>query len=126
MSDDYRTPLAKVRGSGTAHSGTTHFRHQRLTAIANIPLMAFLLWLVLVLAGKPHNEVSECLATTWVSTLLILSLASMFYHMKLGMQVVIEDYVHGRLGRVLLLSNLFFCILLFTIGVMSIITNMGF
>lgn len=124
MNNQFQTPLAKVRGHGAAHTGTEHFRHQRLTAIANVPLMGFVVWIVLVLAGKNYWEVAECLATPWVATTLILAMASMFYHMKLGMQVVIEDYMHNKIGRILLIANTFFCIVMFVIGTMAVIQNM--
>ena len=112
MQHDMRTPLSRVRGLGSAKDGTQHFWHQRLTAIANIPLVLFFLWVIVSLNGKDHNAVVECLAKPWVAIVMLLVIGSTFYHMKLGMQVVIEDYVHGAKGKALLVANTFFCIAL--------------
>lgn len=121
MKPDLQTPLAKARGLGAGRGGTDHFRFQRLTAVANIPLMGFLLWLCIALAGAPHSEVIACLGQGWVSVLLILALGSLFFHMKLGMQTIIEDYVHGFFGRVLLAGNAFFCLGSFAAAVFAVL-----
>lgn len=105
-----RTPLSRVRGLGSARDGTGHFWRQRLTAVANIPLVAFLVVLVVTLTGAPHVEVAMTFAQPWVAILAILAIVSVTWHMRLGMQVVIEDYVHGELARIgLIMANTFFC-----------------
>lgn len=106
---DMRTPLKTVRGFGSARTGTGHFWHQRLTAIANIPLIVFFLGIVIALAGKPYGAVIATLSIPIVAILLILAILSVSYHMYLGVQVVIEDYVHDEGRRTaLVVANLFF------------------
>jgi len=114
---DFRTPLARVRGLGSAKDGTEHFWRQRLTAIANIPLLLFFVGLVVALNGASYEEVRSTLANPFVALVLLLVLGSAFYHMKLGMQVIIEDYVHSEpLRTILVMLNTFFPIIL---GVVS-------
>ena len=105
---DFRTPLRRVRGLGSAREGTGHFWHQRLTALANIPLILFFLGLIVALNGADHATVRETLGNPFVALVMLLALTSVLYHMKLGMQVIIEDYVHGDPLRIaLLVLNIF-------------------
>lgn len=107
---DMRTPLGKVRGLGSAKEGTDHFWKQRLTAIANVPLIVFLVWMVISLVGAGHAEVVATLSNPIVSLLLLGVILSVCWHMKLGMQVVIEDYIHSEGSKVaLVVLNTFFC-----------------
>jgi succinate dehydrogenase / fumarate reductase, membrane anchor subunit len=105
----YRTPLARVRGLGSAHTGAEHFWRQRLTAVANIFLLSFLIWLLATLAGADYATVKATLAKPQIAIPLLLLVASGFVHMRLGMQVIIEDYVHSEGCKVvaLLLSSFF-------------------
>lgn len=106
-----RTPLSRVRGLGSAKEGTDHFWRQRLTAVANVPLVLIGLWLVISMVGLPHGEVIERLSSPLVAIFLFLFACSVLYHMRLGMQVVIEDYIHTELRKVVLLMlNTFFVI----------------
>jgi succinate dehydrogenase / fumarate reductase membrane anchor subunit len=110
-----RTPLSKVRGLGSAKSGTGHFWHQRVTAIANVPLSIAFLWIVISLQGKSRDAVLHTLSQPLVSVLMLLFLGSGLFHMHIGMQVIIEDYLHGGAKIVALLANTFFSLV---IGVM--------
>jgi len=112
--NDMRTPLSRVRGLGSAREGTEHFWRQRLTAIANIPLLGFFIFVVVKLNGAGHAELVAYLSQPWVAIIMLIVLGSGIYHMKLGMQVIIEDYVHGGSGKLLLIANTFFAIALAT------------
>jgi succinate dehydrogenase / fumarate reductase membrane anchor subunit len=118
---DFRTPLSKVKGLGSAKDGTTHFWRQRLTALLLIPLV---LWVGFSLAALPvdHTTLVGWIQQPWVSVVLVLLVIVTFYHAQLGLQVVIEDYVsaHSRRTMALLLTNLS-CLLLGTIGVISVL-----
>ena len=106
-----RTPLGRVRGYGSARSGTEHFIQQRLTAIANIPLTIAAVVIVISLIGRNHAAVAQILGSMPVAIVMLLFIISTFYHMKIGMQVVIEDYVHqDRAKYALLILNTFFAI----------------
>ena len=109
---EMRTPLGKVRGHGSAKSGTDHFWAQRLTALANVPLVIFLIASVVALVGADYATVQAYLAMPIVSILFLLLIGSGIYHMRLGMQVVIEDYVHGEATKLLaVIGNNFFSVL---------------
>ena len=110
MQNDMRTPLSRVRGLGSAKDGTQHFWHQRLTAMALIPLVLYFLFIIVQVNGQGYDFVVACLSKPSVSILMLLFVGAGLYHMKLGMQVVIEDYVHGGWGKTLLVLNTFFCL----------------
>lgn len=106
---DMRTPLARVRGLGSAREGTGHFWQQRLTGVANIFLVLFFVGLVLALSGADYLTTRQALSNPFVALILLAGLLSVFYHMRLGMQVIIEDYVHNEgLKLVLFMLNIFF------------------
>lgn len=93
---DLRTPLARVRGLGSAKEGSGHWWYQRLTAIALIPLCIWFVWLVVQVSGMNHGQVVELIRQPVNGVLLIAFLVAIFYHGQLGLQVVIEDYIHQR------------------------------
>lgn len=108
----YRTPLARVLGLGSAKEGTDHFWKQRVTAISNLFLVSFALFLVVRLAGADYLTVKSALARPHNAIALLLLILSGVVHMRLGMQNIIEDYVHADGYKVLaLLLNTFFAAL---------------
>jgi succinate dehydrogenase / fumarate reductase, membrane anchor subunit len=108
---DMRTPLGRVRGYGSAKSGTGHFIEQRLTALANIPLTIAAVLIVISLIGHNHAAVVQILGSSPVAIIMLLFILSAAYHMKIGMQVIIEDYVHDEAAKyALLIGNAFFAI----------------
>jgi succinate dehydrogenase / fumarate reductase, membrane anchor subunit len=108
-----RTPLAKVRGLGSAKEGTDHFWKQRITAIANIFLVSYLIVLLVQLAGADYATVKRALARPQNAIALLGLVLSVVMHMRLGMQTIIEDYVHSEGRKVAaLMLNTFFSILI--------------
>ncbi|MFA5963779.1 MAG: succinate dehydrogenase, hydrophobic membrane anchor protein [Sphingomonas sp.] len=106
---DMQTPRRRARGLGAARSGSTHFWIQRVTAIANVPLTVFLLALLVALTGLNHDAARHYVANPLVSIILILLIGSGAFHMRLGMQTIIEDYIHGAATRmIMLVGNILF------------------
>ena len=106
-----RTPIGRVRGRGAARSGTSHFWHQRVTALANVFLVTAFVVILVSLLGRSHAAVIQILASPFVAIVMLLMIGSVTYHMKLGMQVVIEDYVHDEKWKLLaIIGNTFFAI----------------
>ena len=106
-----RTPLARVRGHGTAKSGTGHFWHQRLTAVANIPLTIAAVTILISLLGRNQTAVAQILGSPAIAIIMLLFVGSITIHMRVGMAVIIEDYVHDESAKLtLLMANTFFTI----------------
>ena len=113
-----RTPLKTVRYLGSAREGADHFITQRFTAVANVALAIFLVWLVASLVGADYAAVRAKLHNPLIAVGLLLLIGSGTVHMRLGMATIIEDYVHGEGAKLLALAlNTFFAIL---IGVASV------
>ena len=113
-----RTPLGRVRHLGAAHNGTGHFWHQRLTSVANIPLTIAAVVIIMALLGRNHAAVVQILGSTFVAIVMLLFVLSSVYHMWLGMQVIIEDYVHDEFAKlVTLMANTFFS---FAVGLAAV------
>lgn len=102
------TELGRVRGYGSAHEGAHHWWHQKLTAGGNILLMMWLLASLAMLPGHGYGDVRLWLASPWAAVPMLLLVANTFYHFRLGLQVVIEDYAHKESRFVLMvLLNVF-------------------
>jgi succinate dehydrogenase / fumarate reductase, membrane anchor subunit len=93
----YRTPLKNVRGLGAAKTGTEHFVHQRLTATALVALGIWFVGFVLSLIGSDYVAATEAVSRPWNAVLLVGFLVAMFWHAQLGLQVILEDYIHNSL-----------------------------
>ncbi len=114
----YRTAARRVRGLGAARTGTSHFIMQRVTSIGLLVLTMTFIVIVVGMLGRNHAAVVQILASPLVAILLLLFIAASIYHMWIGMQEIIIDYVHDDGPKfAALLGNSFFCVL---IGVVSI------
>jgi succinate dehydrogenase / fumarate reductase membrane anchor subunit len=119
---DLRTPLKRARGLGSAKDGTGHFLWQRITAIAVALLGIYLLGLLLGLGGAGFDRARAIVASPFNATVLIAFLIAAFWHAKLGVQVVIEDYVHTPLlAGIAQLANIFVCALAAIAGVLAVL-----
>jgi succinate dehydrogenase / fumarate reductase membrane anchor subunit len=91
-----RSPLSRVRGLGSAKTGTDHFWVQRVTAVALVPLTLWFIYALLSLASADFATVSQWLGSPVNAVLMLALIVATFHHMQLGLQVVIEDYIHGE------------------------------
>ena len=115
-----RTPLSEVKGLGSAKEGTSHFWAQRLTAIALVPLVIWLCFSVAALPGMDYVSVREWLSSPMTTIMIILFVAVAAYHSRLGLQVIIEDYVPGHAGRtVAIIAVTFAAAILAVVGIFS-------
>jgi len=118
----YRTPLSNVRGLGTANEGSEHFWRQRVTGFANLILTVFLFYAIFSLAGADQPAVKSFFANPFNLVLGVALVLSVSIHMKLGMQVVIEDYVHAEGAKILfLILNTFFTSFIALAGLLSLL-----
>jgi succinate dehydrogenase / fumarate reductase membrane anchor subunit len=104
-----RTPLGRVRSLGPSHSGTSDFWRQRITAVAAVLLMVPVILVVMMLLGRNHAGAAQILGSPLVAIVMLLFIVASAWHMKIGMQVVIEDYVHNeRMKLAAIMANGFF------------------
>jgi succinate dehydrogenase / fumarate reductase membrane anchor subunit len=104
-----RTPLRRVRGLGAAHTGTGHFWLQRVTSVAGIPLSFALVIIIIALLGRSHAAVVQILGSPIIAIIMLLFIINSAYHMWIGMQEIILDYVHAeKFKLVSLMANTFF------------------
>ena len=119
---DMRTPLKRALGLGSAKSGTDHFMWQRITAIMLVLLGAYLIGLLLSLGSANYELARAIVGDTVNATILVAFLVTMFWHAKLGLQVVIEEYVHAPvLAGAAHLANIFICALAAIASVLAVI-----
>lgn len=117
-----RTPLSIAKGRGSAGSGTDHFWHQRLSAIALVPLVFWFCFSIAALPTMDHATISAWLSAPFNAILMIAALIAIFFHASLGLQVVLEDYVsqHGIRTLAIIVVKLL-CFLLAITGIFSVI-----
>jgi succinate dehydrogenase / fumarate reductase membrane anchor subunit len=107
--NEMRTPMRRVRGLGAAHAGTKDFWHQRVTAVAGIPLTIAAVVIVIALLGRSHAAVVQILGSPIVAIIMLLFIINTAYHMWIGMQEIILDYVHEDKAKFAsLMANTFF------------------
>jgi succinate dehydrogenase / fumarate reductase, membrane anchor subunit len=117
------TPLGRVRGLGAAKSGTGHFWRQRLTAVANVPLTIAFVFIVVALLGRNHAYVVQILGSPLIAIIMLLFILSVTTHMRIGMQVIIEDYVHDEKHKLgLIMANTFFTVAVALASAFAILT----
>jgi succinate dehydrogenase / fumarate reductase, membrane anchor subunit len=117
-----RTPLKSARNLGSAKEGTDHFWKQRVTGVANVFLGLFLVWLIASLIGADHAAVKSRLAQPLIALAMLALIISGTMHMRLGMQTIIEDYVHGEGAKIVcLMLNTFFAAFIALASVFAIL-----
>ena len=117
-SSSMRTPLGKVRSLGSARSGTSDFFRQRITAVGMILLIVPAIVIIMTMLGRNQAAASQILGNPLVAIIMILFIIASVWHMKIGMQVVLEDYIHDeKLKLALVIGNHFFC---WSVGLVSI------
>ena len=107
----FRTPLARARGRG-AHSGTSTFWRQRITSVLAIPLTIAFVIVVLALIGEDYPSTVQILGSPVVAITMLLIVLVFIYHMWIGMQEILTDYVHDELMLLALMGNTLFCLVL--------------
>jgi succinate dehydrogenase / fumarate reductase membrane anchor subunit len=119
-----RSQLGRVRGLGAAGTGTTHWWAQRVTAILLLPLSLYFVASVLILAGASRAGMASYMGEPWNAVLFLMLIGALFYHLALGLQVVVEDYVHqesSKLVTLLVLKGLIiFCALASAVSVLKL------
>jgi succinate dehydrogenase / fumarate reductase membrane anchor subunit len=119
---EMRTPLSRVRGLGSAKTGTRDFWIQRLTAVANVPLALFLVASLVALTGADYGTVRSYLGNPLVAIPMLLLVLSGTWHMRIGMQVILEDYIHKEVPKIVALAlNNFFSAVAAIAGVYAVL-----
>ena len=117
-----RTPLARVRSLGSSHSGTRDFWRQRLTAVAMTLLIVPVIVVVMMLRGSNQAGAAQTLGQIPIAIILLLFIVASAWHMKIGMQVVIEDYIHGEKTKLAcVMANNFFSIAVALVSICAIV-----
>jgi len=117
-----QNPLARARGKGSSGAGTHHWRSQRYSALILLLLATWVLWLGVSLAGADYTTASTAMSSPMNAGMAILFAGAVFYHTQLGLQVVIEDYVHiAALEFFLLIFVRFACLVAFLISAIAVL-----
>ncbi len=115
-----RTSLSRVRHFGSAHDGTGHFWIERVTGAASFLLTIVFIVVTLVVVGRPHDEVVSVLGSPIIAALLVLYIAVVAMHMRVGMEAIIVDYVSGDAAKMAwLVANTFFSVVVAAIGIVA-------
>ncbi|MGQ3298268.1 succinate dehydrogenase, hydrophobic membrane anchor protein [Reyranella sp.] len=126
MNSDLRSPLNRARGLGSAKSGVHHFWVQRLTALALIPLVIWFAISLVTMSGADYGMVRAWIGSPVAMVLLILTIVIGLHHGQLGLQVVIEDYVHNDGAKLALIVAVKFIAVLFGLAAVVAIMRIGF
>jgi succinate dehydrogenase / fumarate reductase membrane anchor subunit len=126
MNSDLRTPLSRARGLGSAKEGVHHFWAQRITAVALIPLVAWFAVSLIMMSGADYAVVRAWIGSPAVMVLLTLTIVIGLHHGQLGMQVVIEDYVHNDGMKIALIVLMRFIAVFFGLAAIVAILRIGF
>jgi succinate dehydrogenase / fumarate reductase membrane anchor subunit len=126
MNSDLRTPLSRARGLGSAKEGVHHFWAQRITAVALIPLVAWFAISLIMMSGADYAVVRAWIGSPVVMVLLTLTIVIGLHHGQLGMQEVVEDYVHGEGLKLALIVLLRFTAVFFGLAAIVAILRIGF
>ncbi len=121
----YQSPLARVVGLGSAQEGTAHWWWQRLTAVALVPLTLWFVYAIAAFAGECSGNLYAWIASPWTSTLMIAFVFCLFYHAVLGVQVVIEDYVHNEAAKIVSIWAIKFIAVLLVLSSMIAILRLA-
>lgn len=122
----YRTPLGRVRHLGSAKDGTRHWWAQRLTAIALVPLTVWFVVNIVALIGADRPAVVGWLGSPVTAVLMVLMVGATFHHAQLGLQVVIEDYVHGEGVKLALIVLVKFAALALAVAAIFAVLKIAF
>ena len=123
MSNLQKTPIGRVRGLGSAKEGVGHFIGQRVTALAMIVLVPWFLLSLIKVGQMQHAAAVDWLANPLNAVLVLLTVGAAFYHMRLGLQTVVEDYIQGSgLRQAMLILNTFVAIALFVASAYAVLT----
>jgi succinate dehydrogenase / fumarate reductase membrane anchor subunit len=126
MNSDLRTPLSRARGLGSAKEGVHHFWAQRITAVALIPLVAWFAISLIMMSGADYAVVRAWIGSPAVMVLLVLTIVIGLHHGQLGLQVVIEDYVHNDGVKLALIVLMRFIAVFFWLAGIVAILRIGF
>ena len=117
-----RTPLGRVRNLGASHSGTSDFWRQRMTAVAMVLLMVPVIVVLMMLLGRNQAGAAQILGSAPIAIIMLLFIVASAWHMKIGMQVVIEDYVHNEKVKLAsVMANNFFSIAVALVSIYAIL-----